>query len=170
MLTNVFKKMMLLFLENSIAQKGLLPAKDVNGNTYYLLNSNIYMSFDKVLRNNYSNGGIVLGTGTTAPTEDDYRLENLIDIGLTASFTYNSGVDNGGPYGDINLALQNTSNAPITVSEIGITQPLYDTTSLGGTSSSRHLYLLDRTVLAEPVTIAAGATAIITYTLKTEVE
>lgn len=170
MLTNVFKKIMMLILENNIAQKGLLEAKDVNGNTYWLRNYSVGFSTNLSLVLGYTSDGIVLGTGTTAPTEDDYRLENIITSGLTASVTTNSGVEDGSPYGDINLALQNTSNAAITITEIGIIRSLYDATSFGGTSGNTHRYLIDRTVLAERVTIAAGATAIITYTLKTEVE
>lgn len=169
MLTNVFKKIMMLILENNFAQKGLLEAKDVNGNTYWLRNYSVGFSTAQSLVKNYAYDGIVLGTGTTAPSEDDYRLENIITDGLTASITTNSGVENGSPYGDINLALQNTSNAAITITEIGITRSLYDATSFGGTSGNSHRYLVDRTVLDTPVTIAPGGTAIITYTLKTEV-
>lgn len=170
MLTNVFKKIMMLILENNIDQKSLLEAKDVNGNTYWLRNYSVGFSTSLSLVFGYNFDGIVLGTGTTEPTEDDYRLENIITSGLTGSFTTNSGVEDGSPYGDINLTLQNTSNAAITITEIGIIRSYNDATSFGATSGSSHRYLMDRTVLAEPVTIAAGATAIITYTLKTEVE
>ena len=176
MLTKNFKRMMSLILERSSADpKGMLAAVGTDGSTtYYLMNkfdsTSIFpYAVNYTWRKNYSDPGIVLGSGSTAATEDDARLESIITAGLTVTVTQNSYVRGGVPCVDYNLAINNTGSAAATIAEIGFVQNLYAATASGATSGSYYRFLLDRTVLARPVTIPAGGTGIIRYTLKTEV-
>ena len=175
MLTKNFKRMMSLILERSTADpKGMLAAVGTDGSTtYYLMNrfdnsSSFPYAVSYAWRKNYSDPGIVLGTGNTAATEDDTHLESIITSGLTVTVTQSSYVRGGVPCVEYNLAINNTSSAAVTIAEIGFVQNLYAATSNGATSGSYYRFLLDRTVLARPVTIPAGGTSIICYTLKTE--
>ena len=75
---------------------------------------------------NFYNGSMLfVGNGTTAPTEDDYKLESLIEYsaeGLhmeSISLAYN---ENAGHYKTnriMTVVLKNKSNTNITVSEMG---------------------------------------------------
>ena len=100
---------------------------------------------------------IQCGTGTTAATEDDYRLESIA-TGLNCESVVTAVGNN---YSKTYTAIfSNTTNADIIVTEIGffITYP---TTG----DSSVDYYLLDRTVLTTPITIPAGESKAITYEL-----
>ena len=173
MLTKIFKKFMLLILERSSADpRGLIPATGTNGTTYYLMNrfdssSAFPYAVGYGWRGNDTDYGIVLGTGTTAPTEDDTALESIISGGLSVTVTQRSGLKGGVPFVEYNLAINNTGSEPVTISEIGYIQRLYSATVIDGTSGTYHPFLLDRTVMARPVTIPAGETGVIRYTLST---
>ena len=103
-------------------------------------------------------GGILIGSGETPPTLDDYRLEAQITSGMTASNS--RGFDeNGNPYTIITLT--NSSDKAITVREIGVVGYGYYN---AGSSGSRNV-LFDRTVLDSPLTIEPGGVGQITYTI-----
>ncbi len=173
MLTKTFKNFMMLMLERSSADpRGLIAATGTNGTTYYLMNrfdntSCFPYSINYGWRSNVSDYGIILGTGTTAPTEDDTTLENIISGGLSVTVTQRSGVNSGVPFVEYNLAINNTGSASVTISEVGYIQRLQAATASGGTSGSYYPFLLDRTVLTRPVTVPAGGTSVIRYTLTT---
>ena len=173
MLTKIFKNFMLLLLErSSVDPRGLIAARSSNGTTYYLMNRNDNSScfpyaVNYGYRTNHSDYGIVLGTGTTAPTEDDTTLESIISGGLSVTVTQRSGLKSGVPFVEYNLAINNTGSESVTIAEIGYIQRLYATAASGGTSGSSCPFLLDRTVLPRPVTIPAGETGVIRYTLST---
>lgn len=174
MLTKNFKALMATILEsnNGAGRVGILPIKQPNGTVYY-----ITPSFSNCFPSNTSyyfttsrdSTGIQLGTGSTPSTEDDYTLESIITGGLNASsaITHCDVDSSGNPFLDLDLTVTNTSSNDITVREIGYCQTIQCTTTKGGTSYTGRSFLLDRTVLSNPVTIPAGQYAVIRYTLKT---
>ncbi len=112
---------------------------------------------------NSSSNGIRLGTGTTAPTENDYALESIIASGMTATVITSSARVNGNIETIFAVTVTNTSTSDITIGEIGYygVQPMY--TSEGSTASSNSTIMYDRTLLNAPVTIGAGDSATINY-------
>lgn len=98
---------------------------------------------------------IQCGTGTTAATEDDYVLESVA-IGLECNSAITAV---GSNYSKTYTAIfSNPTNADIIVKEIG-----FFTTYPTNGGSNADWYLLDRTVLATPITIPAGESKAITY-------
>lgn len=174
MRTKNFKNFMAMIFERCGTAKGLLPVKDTNGTTYYVGPSSPGAQFPysvtTTLQTSVSSAGFCVGSGSTEPTEDDYNLANQITSGLSASIVTNVYLDDdGNPAVDYDLMITNTGSAPVTIAEIGYKQTLYTTNANGGTSFGGHTCLLDRTVLSEPVTIEAGAYAVIRYTMKTTI-
>lgn len=113
---------------------------------------------------NSSSYGIRLGTGTTAPTENDYSLESVITSGLSASVNSSSIRNSSGNIETIfAVTVTNTSTSDITIGEIGYygLQPMH--TSEGSAASSNYAIMYDRTLLNAPVTIGAGDSATINY-------
>lgn len=105
--------------------------------------------------------GVHFGTGTTAPTLDDYTLESMITSGLTiASQTGSRTItDNKVTITGIYL-LSNSGDADVVVGEIGYYGMAYYS------ASNWTCFLLDRTVLDEPITIPAGSTGQVAYTIE----
>lgn len=101
--------------------------------------------------------GIVLGTGTTPATVDDYWLEQIITSGLNVQIT------NASQYGiyRLTLTITNTSDSNITIGEIGAQAPA---PCVG--VSGKKAFMIDRTVLDSPITIPAGGIGKIEYEIK----
>ena len=115
--------------------------------------------------------GFCFGTGSTAPTENDYILESQLTTGFTAVLTNTArGVDsNDKPYAEYTFTVTNTGSSTITISEIGIiTNNAACCTSSTGTTASNNAVLIDRTLLDSAVTIAAGNSAAIKYRLTSD--
>lgn len=169
MITRNFKMFLaaILQIKSSAATPGYLPVVNVSNVTKYL---GFYTSTiaNTVLVNSLTNAGIWIGTGSDSPTENDYNLKSRITSGLTASTpTTTQGVDSdGNPYLTYLFTLTNTTSSDITVSEIGYVQNGGASSAIGE-STSLDRFLLDRTVLDSPVTVPAGGSAAIEYTLKT---
>lgn len=173
MITKNFKKLLAMILPStggSESVKCYVPVTTLSGVTKYTstrIRQFPYMvGTGVVLDTSY---GIMIGTGTTPATEDDYMLESKITSGVTASGTSHSvNVDeSGNPYLEYLFTITNTSENDLTISEIGYVQIINAATSSGTASTSGDYFLMDRTVLDNPVTIAASESAAIKYTLKT---
>ena len=104
--------------------------------------------------------GVCFGTGTTPPTKNDYTLEAPIDSGtLSSSVNTNptQGFENDKVKIYITHEVKNSGSRAVTITEAGV---------FGcPTSSSKSSFLLDRTLLETPVTVPAGETRSITYTI-----
>ena len=100
--------------------------------------------------------GIVLGTGTTAPTINDYKMESYIPEGtlsytgssLTLPLTDGEWANNG--TFSLTQTVANNTNSPVTVTELGV----YNS---GATGTTKACILLTRDVIS-PVTIAPNET------------
>lgn len=150
-----------------------LPAKLVNGTDCYVSAPKSTSQFPASYFVNSvtltNSPGFWVGTGTTPATENDYALENRITSGLSSiSITYvqAAGQDtNGNPNTEYLISVRNTSSAAINIGEIGLVQMCIYGTTQSGISSNSGLFLIDRTVLDTPVTIAPGETKTIDYTI-----
>ena len=112
----------------------------------------------------YMNTFTVFGTGTTAATASDYNLESRltstqISIATPSEVSFSQG-DTYHEY-SVSFGVTNITSETITISEVGLlAAPYY-------ASGSTTVYtLVDRTVLDTPVTIPAGQSKQITYTIR----
>ena len=110
-----------------------------------------------------SKGGVVLGSGTTSPTIDDYTLSGEVfhKFNFTADVTKEC--DEDGVTFTAIYTITNTGDSDFTIGEIGLI-----TTLTGSTGSGDESYrgLLERTVLDTPVTIQAGGIGQVTYSIR----
>lgn len=108
--------------------------------------------FTTTLKANGGSVGVYFGSGSTPPTEDDYTLEAPISSGLSSVQTSLAEcVDCS--YIERAAIVKNTSAADITIREIGF---FGVTVADGNSDSTNWLFLIDRTVLDEPITIPPG--------------
>ena len=114
---------------------------------------------DSALNEKYT-GGVCFGTGTATPTENDYtmtqKLLNSSTATVTASVTTNGSTITG------TYTIVNVGSSSITITEVGL---------FGNCMYSKnqsYCYLVDRTLLDEPLTIEAGAVGKIVYTITIE--
>lgn len=110
--------------------------------------------------------GVAFGTGTTPASAEDYTLENQVPSGslsFTNSSTYTTTEDEDGRWNiSATFVVKNNTESDIAISEIGY----FGSIQYGQTSTYSPKYvpcLMERTVLAEPITIPAGQAKVITY-------
>ena len=120
-------------------------------------------STDINIRQNYYGSGFVIGSGSTQPTEYDYKLEQMITSGFSSAvLAFDQSDANGNPGAKFQFTITNTSNEPITISEIG-------TLGYCNQVSNGNVLLVDRTLLNTPITIQPGDFAIIVYELYVDI-
>lgn len=114
--------------------------------------------------------GIVVGSGTTSPTPDDYNLESKIAHGTgagqldydTHTFTEVS-VSGSESLFEVARSFKNLSGGDVTVSEVGIIAQNHRS------DIGTHYFLVARDVLASPVTVPDGGSLTVKYTIKAAV-
>lgn len=112
------------------------------------------------------NSGIVLGSGTTAPTENDYHLETQITSGIAVTVSgITRGVDSSDRlYMEVTLNVSNTSSSDITIAEVGLVSGnIMCASSSTSSSVGANNVMIDRTLLDSPVTIIPSGSAAIKY-------
>lgn len=170
MVTRNFLNILAMALQAG-SDRGGVPGRAVNGEFRYFNGALSFLSSPtKAVTNDANAAGISVGTGNTAATEDDWQLENTLTTGINITLTETAyGNDAPGiPYVQYSVTVTNTGSEPITVKEIGYKQTVGSVRYPGAANdSSAKVFLLDRTVLDTPVTIAAGDAGIITYKLRT---
>lgn len=173
MITANFKKTLAIALlsRGSTNVPGYVPAIDANGNTRYLSFKPYFPGIVDAtvqIQSGVSNPGIWLGSSSTPASENDFALVDRIGAGLDVSIpTVNTGVDsNGQPYLEYLFTVTNTTANNIIISEIGYVQKFYAANAQMGSASSSYPFLLDRTIFDAPVSVPAGESAVIRYTLK----
>lgn len=107
-----------------------------------------------------STPGINFGTGRTAPKVTDFRLEEPIDSGLTVTTPSAVSYNRTDEYEEYVATYGVTANETVTISEIGLGAHVQ--ISIAPYKNA----LMDRTVLETPITIPAGETKQITYTIR----
>ena len=106
----------------------------------------------------YANTGVIIGSGTTPPTIEDYVLENRISTPTSHTIAFTTYDDGNGIVYEALFTITNTHSEPITISEIG----LYG----AGGSGNSNAVLMERTVLEAPITIQPGSVGQVTYTIR----
>ena len=156
MLTKNFYSYMRAYL-----QKATAKFTKTDGTTNWTPISSEYPPF-KVMNNwSFSTGqtGVSFGTGTTPATTSDYFLESIltstqISVSAPSAVSFSRG-DTYDEY-SATFGITNETTEAITISEVGLTAM---------PSSGGHT-LVDRTVLDNPITIPAGQSKQITYTIR----
>ena len=109
----------------------------------------------------YSNTiAMLVGTGTTSPTKDDYKLEAQVELESRRDICYFN------PSGKLVLArdFRNNTEGSVSINELGI----YLVCGRYSNSTSNQLvstFLIAREVLESPVTLAVGDSEFFTYTI-----
>lgn len=108
---------------------------------------------------NTNDAGVSFGIGTTPANTTDYKLENSlpstqISVSVPSAVSYSRGTT----YEEysVTFGVTNKTTASITISEIGLI----------ASPQTAYPVLVDRTVLDTPVTIPAGQSKQITYTIR----
>ena len=104
--------------------------------------------------------GVSFGTGTTPSTASDYFLKNIlgdtqISVSVPSAVSF-SRFDTYDEY-SVTFGVTNITAEAITISEVGLT---------ANPQSNPYYVLVDRTVLDTPITIPAGQSKQITYTIR----
>jgi hypothetical protein len=115
-----------------------------------------------------SDYGIVVGSGTTPVTLNNYKLQSKISHGILAGqLQYGnvriSTMDMSDPnkwFFYITRVFTNGTTADITITEVGLIVYLFSDSSIGVNSP---YYLIARDVLAEPITLAPNDSTLIQY-------
>ena len=107
-----------------------------------------------------SNGGVVLGTGTTPPTLDDYALSGELITGYTYMSSVSNEIHEDGQSITASYTITNNNAEPFTIGEVGVIA------SFTKNATAAEKALLEHTVLDEPVTIPAGGVGQLTYTIR----
>lgn len=171
MVTRNFLNILAMALQAG-SDRGGVPGRAVNGEFRYFNGALSFLnSPTKAVTKDATAAGISVGIGSTAATEDDWQLEDTLTTGINIALTATEyGNDAPGiPYVQYSVTVTNTGSEPITVKEIGYKQVVASVMYPGANiyASTSKVFLLDRTVLDTPVTIAAGDAGIITYKLRT---
>ena len=133
------------------------------------VNGGLLATYNPTLGNNAA--GFVVGTGTTSPSLDDYKLQSQITSGITLTFANSRRYVNssGKPTIELIYTVTNNSSNTITITEVGIVSNTMNClTSKTATSVSGNNLLMDRTLLDTPVNIASRASASIVYTISSD--
>lgn len=123
--------------------------------------ANYYVPSMYYMKTQYGlDAGVIIGSGTTPPTADDYALSG----DMITTYTYNADVktsfeDDGVTFTGV-YTITNIGESPFTVGEIALMA------GLGNGPSKENKALIDRTVLENPITIEAGGIGQVTYTIR----
>ena len=125
---------------NSSSWYGVFPAMCVYKNS----NSDQYVSF---------------GNGATPATVNDYKLESEISTGISVTYQNTVTTEQTDSHILWTATFGVTASVETTISEIGLFSKVY-------TPSGYFYTLVDHTVLDTPITIPAGESKQITYTIR----
>ena len=153
--------------------KSYITAKNVNGDTRYIPPTHQTGMSWAMIRTalvptgNSASVGVAFGSDGTAESDEDYTIGNII-LGLTAA---TPGVVTA--FDDVNYKysarldymISNDTGADVTIREVCLFGRFDGATVKGdaAVSANRACYLIDRTVLDAPVTIANGSAAAVRY-------
>lgn len=108
----------------------------------------------------YPETGVIIGSGTTPPTVNDYKLENrIVSSNISSSAVVTSWIPATGVRLVSKITIVNNGSTAVTIGEVGLC-------TNNGASGDAYCCLIERTVLDSPVTIPAGGVGQITYTVE----
>ena len=140
------------------AEKTFNRADVITNNAWNLFNAMVYRSSNS----QESFPGVFFGTDATPATASDHDLGSIIlssDMSVIVPTEVSFNVTNEYQEYTATYGVRNKTAEAISISEIGLFAG-------AGSSNSMSRYLVDRTVLAEPITIPAGQSKQITYTIR----
>lgn len=113
-------------------------------------------AFQSVVSNT-SSSGIVVGSGTTPPTFNDNSLKSQITT-ITGNVSFGTSIGTNQDFASITaiVTITNTGDKAITVAEIGAQINV----------TGNWCWMVDRTVLDNPITIEPGGIGQVTYTIR----
>lgn len=128
---------------------------------------------DFVERGSSFTKGLAFGTGTTAPTEDDYTIENIISSGLSISATpvknYLYDTENGTVTAFYDITLANSTASDISITEIcqfgNITCADELNVDINSYVGNNFSVLINRNVLDTPFVVPAGGSNVLRYSI-----
>ena len=109
----------------------------------------------------FSTAGVVFGTGDTLPTPDDVSISGDAITTYTAMCALNRDFKDDGLTLSALYTITNTGSDAFTIREIA----LFGRMSTTSSNSYRHMALLERTVLDQPVTIEPGNVGQVAYNI-----
>lgn len=107
--------------------------------------------------------GVGFISGGTEPTEDDYKTDGTLIKGLTCTYTQSKLDDENGSSSTINYVITNNNNYAVTIDEMCWYAIVFYS------STSAYYFLADRTRLKTPLTISAGGTGNLSYTIGAQI-
>lgn len=147
--------------------RAINEVKSYMGNIFYVTPSitTSSLSFISNAITETTTSGVIVGSGNTPATENDYCLENQI-TGLTAtnsnSVYYDA--DNFRFIQRVEYTISNNTGNSVTIKEIGRVCSCNTSSTRGNTTnSSAKCFLIDRTVLDVPVEIPNGESSVVRY-------
>lgn len=109
--------------------------------------------------------GFAVGSGTTPASVNDYTIENQIlgleQIGNASATDAYYDPDNDCTVAYKTVTLSNNTGSDVTISEVALFRTYYVNSTKGGSLSGQERFLVDRTILDEPVTIPNGEAGVI---------
>lgn len=141
----------------------------VGGRDSYISHANNQSGADRYIlpyQSGFKDWKVVCGNGTRPTDPNDYALSGALTSLSYLQVNILYGVDNSGfPYVEKVIAVTNTGNAPVSISEIGaVSTEGYAITKGGGRTNFDDI-LMERTVLPENIVIEVGETISIRYRL-----
>ena len=125
--------------------------------------SNNYGVFPGMFQYNNENAYqyVEFGNGTTPATTGDYKLDNKITSGIKVTTPSAVTTEQTDSYISWTVTFGVMASTETTISEIGLTAKIAYSTGIKSAA-----ILVDRTVLDTPITIPAGQSKQITYTIR----
>jgi len=156
---------------------GSINAKNAAGTEFVAgpqlaTNNNFYYISSITATGSNSSTGVAFGSGDTAPTENDYTVTPIAGLDATSpgsalTTVYDS--ENNKYYTYYNYTVTNNNAEAVTIREIGKFNVFYKASALGSlcstSNSDKMSVLVDRVVLDDPVTIPAGESGVVRYSV-----
>lgn len=174
MITRHYKRIVKDILQRGGAKYDAYAVTASDGRPYYTAQEQPNYSADQTAMSmSTDQPGVIIGSGTAAESEASYWLAQQITSGFSGSVLPTHEMVDGTHALCLYVTIANTGNSSITISEIGyaLITPLMrrpsDSQFIGSPYPIEKNILIDRTVLASPITIAAGNSVRLKYALKT---
>ena len=162
---------------NSSNNYGFVNAKNAAGTEFVAgpqiaINNTFYYISSITATGSNSSVGVAFGSGDAAPTENDYTITPISGLDVTSpgsvfTTTYDNVSNKYHTY--YNYTVTNNNAEAVTIKEIGKFNAFYKASAVGslcGSSNSDKMsVLIDRVVLDDPVTIPAGESGVVRYSV-----